>query len=164
MVQESDDAGVFGPEGAERRKGRHMSKTEEMVSVLREWQGLERQAMNDTAEIMEKTPSPLIRIVMEIIRHDSLMHHRVQQFLIDSVTKDAVTVTREDIADVWEHLEAHDRAERRTIQMAEDLRKKAWSPVHKLLLDYLLKEEGKHDALIAQLDAFKRELAKGSGA
>jgi len=141
-----------------------MSKVDEMVDVLRQWQALERHAMNDTAEIMEKTASPLIRIVMEIIRHDSLMHHRVEQFLIDSVTKDDVTVTRDDIVAVWEQLEAHDRAERKTIQMAEELRKKAWSPVHKLLLDYLLKEEGKHDSLIAQLDAFKKELAKSSGA
>lgn len=141
-----------------------MSKMDEMVDVLRQWQGIERQAMNDTAEIMERTKSPLIRIIMEIIRHDSLMHHRVEQFLIDSVTKDDVTVTREDIAEVWESLEAHDRQERKTIQMAEDLRKKAWSPVHKLLLDYLLKEEGKHDSLISQLDAFKRDLSRGSGA
>jgi hypothetical protein len=141
-----------------------MSKVDEMVDVLRAWQGLERQAMNDTAEIMENTTSPLIRILMEIIRHDSLMHHRVEQFLIDSVTKDAVTVTREDIAEVWDRLEAHDRAEKKTIQMAEELRKKAWSPVHKLLLDYLLREEGKHDSLIAQLDGFKKDLSRGSGA
>jgi hypothetical protein len=141
-----------------------MSKLEEMVDVLRTWQELERKAMSDTAEIMEKTGSPLIRIVMEIIRHDSLMHHRVQQFLIDTVVKDAVTVTREDIATVWEAIEEHDRVERKTIRMAEDLRKNAWSPIHKLLLDYLLRDESKHDALIAQLDAFKKELSKGSGA
>lgn len=141
-----------------------MAAIDEMVDVLREWQALERKAMNDTAEVMERTSSPLIRIVMEIIRHDSLMHHRVEQFLIDSVTKEAVTVTRDDIVAVWDRLEEHDRAERRTIEMAEALRKKAWSPVHKLLLDYLLREEGKHDSLIAQLDAFKKELSKGSGA
>ena len=141
-----------------------MSKVDEMVDVLRTWQGLERQAMNDTAEIMEKTTSPLIRVLMEIIRHDSLMHHRVQQFLIDSVTKDADTVTREDIAHVWDQIEAHDRQEKKTIQMAEELRKKAWSPVHKLLLDYLLREEGKHDSLIAQLDGLKKDLSRSSGA
>jgi len=141
-----------------------MSKVDEMVDVLRQWQGLERQAMNDTAEIMEKTSSPLIRVLMEIIRHDSLMHHRVEQFLIDSVTKDSVTVTREDIAEVWDRIEAHDRHEKKTIQMAEDLRKKAWNPVHKLLLDYLLREEGKHDSLLQQLDQFKKDLSRGSGA
>jgi len=141
-----------------------MTRDEEMVGVLRQWQGLERRAMNDTAEIMEKTTSPLIRVLMEIIRHDSLMHHRVQQFLIDSLLTDAVTVTREDIADVWDQLEAHDKMEKKTIQMAEELRKKAWNPVHKLMLDYLLREEGKHDSLIAQLDGFKKDLSRGSGA
>jgi rubrerythrin len=141
-----------------------MSRVDEMVDVLRQWQGLERQAMNDTAEIMEKTSSPLIRVLMEIIRHDPLMHHRVEQFLIDSVDKESVTVTREDIAEVWDQIVAQDRHEKKTIQMAEDLRKKAWNPVHKLLLDYLLKEESKHDSLLQQLDAFKKDLSRGSGA
>ena len=140
-----------------------MSKVEEMLDVLRHWQGLERQAMNDTAEIMEKTSSPLIRILMEIIRHDSLMHHRVQQFLIDGLAKEAVTVTREDLAAVWDSLQAHDRAERETIQMAEQLRKKAWTPEQKMMLDYLLKEESKHDGLISQLDDFKKDLGRSSG-
>lgn len=141
-----------------------MSKVDEMVDVLRHWQALERQAMNDTAEIMEKTSSTLIRIIMEIIRHDSLMHHRVQQFLIEEVTEAAVTVTREELAAVWDALEAHDRAERETIRMAEQLRKNAWTPVQKMLLDYLLREESKHDGLISQLDDFKRDLSRGSGA
>jgi hypothetical protein len=140
-----------------------MSKVDEMVDVLRHWQALERQAMNDTAEIMEKTSSTLIRIIMEIIRHDSLMHHRVQQFLIDEVTNAAVTVTREELAAVWDALEAHDRAERETIRMAEQLRKNAWTPVQKMMLDYLLREESKHDGLVSQLDDFKRDLARSSG-
>ena len=140
-----------------------MARSDEMVAVLRQWQGIERQAMNDTAEIMERTGSSLIRVVMEIIRHDSLMHHRVQQFLIDSIEKDSVTVTRDDLASVWDAIEAHDRMERRTIQLAEELRKKAWTPVMKLLLDYLLREEGKHDTLIGQLDEFKKELGRTSG-
>ncbi len=141
-----------------------MSKVDEMVDVLRHWQALERKAMNDTAEILEQTSSPLIRILMEIIRHDSLMHHRVQQFLIENLTKEAVTVTREDLAAVWEGITAHDQAERETIRMGEDLLERAWTPVQKMMLDYLLKDEGKHDALLAQLEAFKRDLSRGSGA
>lgn len=141
-----------------------MSKVDEMVDVLRHWQALERKAMNDTAEILERTSSPLIRILMEIIRHDSLMHHRVQQFLIESLTKEAVTVTREDLAAVWDGITAHDQAERETIRMGEELLERAWTPVQKMMLDYLLKDEGKHDALLAQLEAFKRDLSRGSGA
>ena len=139
-------------------------RVDEFVGVLQQWQGLERQAMNDTAEIMEQTDNSLVRMLMEIIRHDSLMHHRVQQFLVDSVTREATTVTREDIAEIWEKIEAHDKMEKKTIAMAEELKNKAWNPVHKTLLDYLLRDETKHDTILEQLDAMKAELTKSSGA
>ena len=141
-----------------------MSRVDEMVTVLRQWQALERRSMDDTAQIMEKSGSPFIRLLMEIIRHDSVMHHRVEQFLVDTVTKDSIAVTREDIAQVWEQIEAHDRNERKTIQLGEELRKKAWTPVHKLLLEYLVKDESKHDTLLQQLDAMKVDLGRSSGA
>ena len=139
-------------------------RVQEMLDVLRQWQGIERQAMNDTAEIMEQTDNPLIRMVMEIIRHDSLMHHRVQQFLVDSVTKENVTVTREEVAEIWEKIEEHDKMERRTIALATELRDKAWTPVHKVLLDYLLTDEKKHDGLLGQLNEVKVGMSRASGA
>jgi len=139
-------------------------KAEHMVKVLREWQGIERQAINDLGEIMEKTGSPLIRILMEIIRHDSLMHHRVQQFLIDSVTTAAPTVTREDIAEIWDMIEEHDRAEKKTIELAQGLLKDSWTPIQKQLLGYLLKDESKHDDLLMQLNDVKKGMSRASGA
>lgn len=140
------------------------NRVEEMVNVLREWQGIERQAMNDTAEIMEKTDNKLIRLVMEIIRHDSLMHHRVQQFLVDSVTKEDVPIRREDVAEIWEKVEAHDENERKTIELAEQLHEKAWSPVHKVLFHYLITDEKKHDAILGELNSIKQGMSKASGA
>jgi hypothetical protein len=134
-----------------------------MVDVLRQWQGIERQAMTEMAEIMEETTNPLIRIIMEIIRHDSLMHHRVQQFLIDSVTKQDVALTREDVAEIWDRIQAHDEVEKQTIGLAQELRDEAWSPVHKQLLDYLLADESKHDRLLEQLEQVKRGMSRSSG-
>jgi len=136
----------------------------EMIDVLRTWQNLERQALSDTAEIIQETKSPLVRIIMEIIRNDSLMHHRVQQFLVDSLTTQTEAVTREDIAEIWEKIQAHDKVEKKTIKLAEELREKSWSPVHKQLLGYLLTDEKKHDSLIEQLDELKVGLSKASGA
>lgn len=94
-------------------------KVENFIKVLREWQGIERESMNTTAEIMEDTPNPLIRMIMEIIRHDSLMHHRVQQFLIDSVTTQNITLQREDVAEIWDRIEAHDATERKNHRTGE---------------------------------------------
>lgn len=139
-------------------------RAEEMVKILRSWQNIERQALSDTAEIIQETRSPLVRIIMEIIRNDSLMHHRVQQFLVDSLTLADVPISREDIAEVWEKLEAHDKVEKKTIKLAEQLRDQAWSPMHKQLLSYLLTDERKHDTLLEQLNELKVGLTKASGA
>jgi hypothetical protein len=139
-------------------------RIEELVTTLQQWQGIERHAMNTTAEIMEGTRNPLVRIIMEIIRHDSLMHHRVQQFLVDTVTEANVSLTREEIADVWEKIEEHDKIEKQTIKYAEELRDKAWTPIHKYMLDYLLEDEKKHDRLLGMLNELKSDLTKASGA
>jgi ribonucleotide reductase beta subunit family protein with ferritin-like domain len=138
-------------------------KIDHMVKVLRSWQSLERKAMDDCAAISEETTNPLIRMVMSIIRHDSLMHHRVQQFLIDSVTEADVPVSREDLANLWNKIEEHDRLEKKTIALATELREEAWSPVHKHLLGYLLQDEQKHDTLLEQLKDLKTGMDHASG-
>jgi len=139
-------------------------RVEEMVDILKQWQRIERQSITDTAEIIEETKNPLIRLLMEIIRHDSLMHHRVQQFLIDSVTIKDVSLNREEVAEIWEKIEAHDRTEKKTIELAEQLKAKAWTPIHKHLLGYLLEDEKKHDSLLEQLNEVKAGMTRSSGA
>ena len=96
-------------------------RTREAVELLRSWQGLEREAIETTAEIMEETDNLLIRQIMEIIRNDSVQHHRVQQFIIDMLTREPVRMSPDDMAAVWSRLEVHDELERRTIEMAKEL-------------------------------------------
>ena len=130
------------------------------VDVLRQWQGIERDAIETTAQIMEKTDNLLIRQVMEIIRNDSVQHHRVQQFLIDSITRAPVTLNRDEIAEVWGQIEAHDELERQTIVLANQLLEQTTDPVQKVLLNYLLHDEEKHDGILGELDELKKYMAK----
>ena len=130
------------------------------IDVLRQWQGIERDAIETTAQIMEKTNNLLIRQIMEIIRNDSVQHHRVQQFLIDSITRTPVTLSPEELAEVWGQLEAHDELERQTIELAKELLEETTEPVHKVLLDYLLRDEEKHDTILGELEKFKTHMAK----
>jgi rubrerythrin len=130
------------------------------VEVLRKWQGIERDAIETTAEIMEQTNNLLIRQVMEIIRNDSVQHHRVQQFLIDSMTRTPVKLSPEELAEVWDKLEAHDALERETIELATQLKEETTDPVAKILLDYLLRDEQKHDTILGELEKFKKHMSK----
>lgn len=130
----------------------------EMVALLRKWQALERDAVETTAEIMERTSNPLIRQFMEIIRNDSVQHHRVQQFLIDSLTTTPVQLTPEELAEVWDAIEAHDQVERETIALAKQLKEECRFFVQRSLLDYLIVDEEKHDHILGQLEEFKKNL------
>jgi hypothetical protein len=130
------------------------------IDVLRQWQGIERDAIETTAQIMEKTDNLLLRQILEIIRNDSVQHHRVQQFLIDSITRTPITLSPEDLAEVWGQIEAHDELERQTIALAKELKEQTTEPMHVILLDYLLRDEEKHDTLLMDLDAFKKHMAK----
>ena len=133
-------------------------RTAKMVEALRKWQGIERKAIEHTAEIMEKTGNPLVRQLMEIIRNDSVQHHRVQQFIIDSLTTSPVTLTPEELGEVWSEIEAHDVLEREVIEIAKELKKECRFFVQKSLLEYLIIDEQKHDTLLQQLGEFKKKL------
>jgi rubrerythrin len=133
-------------------------RVDNMVKLLKKWQNIERQAISDTAEIMEKTDNALVRQIMEIIRNDSVQHHRVQQFLIDSLTTSPVKLTPEELGEVWDAIEAHDEHEKEVIEIAKQLKEECRFFVQRSLLDYLLVDEQKHDTILEQLNEFKKNL------
>jgi rubrerythrin len=133
--------------------------TDKLLKTLRDWQGIERHSIESTSIIIEKTQNPLIREFMEIIRTDSMQHHRVQQFIIDSLTKAPVTLTHEDLAQIWEEIENHARVESKTIEMAEDCKEECKYIVQRSLLEYLIADEKKHDLILKELEVFKKKMA-----
>jgi rubrerythrin len=133
-------------------------KTKEMVDAMRQWQGIERDAIETCTTLMEKTDNLLVRQIMEIIRNDSVQHHRVQQFIIDSLIRTPVTLKPEDLALIWDEIEKHDELEKETIKLGKKVAKDCPFFVQKTLIDYLIYDEEKHDKLLGELEKFKRNL------
>jgi hypothetical protein len=133
-------------------------RIDNLVSTLRKWQAIERKSIDSCAEIMEKTDNALIRQFMEIIRNDSVQHHRVQQFIIDSLTKEQINLTPEELGQVWDEITAHDEVEKETIELAKELKKECQFFVQRALLDYLITDEEKHDHILQSLEDFKKNL------
>jgi hypothetical protein len=138
--------------------GTGQERTEKLLKTLREWQGIERHAIETTTKIMEKTDNLLIRQIMEIIRNDSVQHHRVQQFIIDSLTKQQVNLSHDELAQIWDEIEAHDKVERKTIEMAKECKEECQFFVQQALLEYLIVDEEKHDLILKGLDNFKKNM------
>lgn len=131
---------------------------EELVATLKRWQEIETAAVAQTSAIMDKTKNPFIRLVMEIIRQDSAMHKRVQQVILDSLEKEAFSLTPEELADVWTLIEEHAEMEKETLVLAEKARRNCRLFAQRHLLTYLIEDEQKHDRLLAQLEDFKRNI------
>jgi cobalamin biosynthesis Mg chelatase CobN len=141
------------------------AKQEKLVDILRAWQHVESRSVSQTADIIDRTRNPVIRMVMEIIQRDSSMHHRVQQFIIDSFESQAITLTADDLAQVWSAIEAHIESERKTgelVSAAQGALAGSRNVVQELLLGYLANDEKKHDLLLDGLDKVKRGMYKSA--
>ena len=140
-------------------------KQARLVEVLSSWQQIENRSIAQCGDVADRTRNPVIRLVMEIIRRDSAMHHRVQQFVVDSIEKEAVSVTVEDLEAVWGAIEAHIAAERETERLVAEAREALAGTrdvVQQYLLAYLAADEKKHDELLDGLSAIKRGMYRAA--
>jgi len=140
-------------------------KQAKLVETLNAWQKIESRSIAQCGEIAERTANPVIQLVMEIIRRDSAMHHKVQQFVIDAVEKEAVSLTVEELEAVWGAIETHIEAERETERLIAEARKALSGTkdvVQQYLLAYLAVDEKKHDELLEGLNLIKRGMYKSA--
>jgi|MudIll2142460700_1097286.scaffolds.fasta_scaffold555562_2 transcriptional regulator GlxA family with amidase domain len=141
-------------------KKRETQKAEEekLVKAMRKWQAVEDESIRMTKTIQAKTDNPLVRLVMEIIAHDSAMHRRVQQFVIDSVETSPIQLAPEDLEKIWDHIEQHIAEEKKTLELADEARLSTRFFVQRYLLNYLLEDERKHDLLLERLEEIKNRM------
>jgi hypothetical protein len=132
---------------------------EQLVANMQRWQKIEDASVASTGRVIEKTSNPLLRLVMEIIQRDSQMHFRIQELIADSLTTKSITLTPEDLAEVWDMIEGHIRIEKSTVEMGEEalssLKGKKML-IQEYLLRYLLDDENKHNRLLEQLESIKK--------
>jgi len=98
-------------------------------------------------------------MVMEIIQRDSENHARVQGLIVDSLEKESLTLSPEDLVKVWDAIEAHLALERKTVELAEEAiaaLKGKKMVVQEYLLDYLMRDEQKHNAILDSLEIIKK--------
>jgi hypothetical protein len=127
---------------------------------MQAWRKIENQSVASTGRVMEKTENPIVRLVMEIIQRDSQMHYRVQGWIADSLSGTTVTLTPDEIGEVWGMIEEHIELERRTVELAEEaialIGGSKGMQVQSYLLEYLLEDEEKHNKLLDRLQAIQK--------
>lgn len=129
---------------------------EKLVALMKKWQKIEDASIKNTTEIIKKSENPLVHLVMEIIRQDSVMHRRVQQMIVDHFETKPLTLNPDELVGFWDMVEEHDEMEKKTIALAKEALEETQSPFAKYLLGYLLTDEQKHDNLLEEMEKIKK--------
>jgi hypothetical protein len=105
---------------------------------------------------MKKSKNRLVKMTMEMIKHDSQKHKAMQQMLIDSLTKEAFILTPEELGALSDGLNKHLAAEAKSLELADEALNNCELFVTRYILSYLIADEQKHHSLLGKLNELKR--------
>lgn len=131
---------------------------ETLAEALKRWQRIEVASVGSTYKVRELTDNPLIGLVMEIIRRDSVTHHKVQKFIVGTLTEEAPSLDPDELVEAWDAIENHINIEKQMVGYVKDALAAVEGmhmPIQEYLLSYLLEDEAKHDRLLENLDKIK---------
>jgi len=132
---------------------------EKIIDNMRRWQKIENASVASTGDVINKTDNPVIRLVMEIIQRDSQMHYRIQDIIADSLESGTISLSPDELGDVWDMIEKHIKLEEKTIELANEAKKALEGKkmvVQEYLIDYLLIDEEKHNKILETLETIKK--------
>jgi hypothetical protein len=132
--------------------------TDELVKILKEWQGLEDQTISLSNELMRKSDNAFVRVTTEMIKRDSEKHKAMLQFALDSLTKESVRLTPQDLIPLSEILDRHIQAEAKSMGLANSALMKNKDVFTGYILSYLMADEIKHHEMLTRLEHMKGEV------
>lgn len=130
--------------------------SEEFLKLIKDWYALEDKTIASAEELISKTNNPLVKMTMEMIKHDSEKHKVMQQMIIDNITKETVHLSPDELAPLSNLLNNHMEAEAKSLSLADAALEKSELFITRYILSYLIADETKHHNLINKLNELKR--------
>jgi len=131
---------------------------EAVVKNFREWQELENETMRLSEDLKKKSDNSFVKLIMEIIKRDSEKHKLMQQFVIDSFTKEAIHLAPQDLIPLADVLEKHIKAEARSMGLANACIAGTKNFFASFVASALISDEVKHHEMLTMLDQVKGQV------
>ncbi|RJO67312.1 MAG: hypothetical protein C4523_09715 [Myxococcales bacterium] len=130
-----------------------------LTESVQKWQKIELASVTMARKSKEKTDNPLLLIVLEILERDSEYHHRLQQVLLEALENGTLPLKPEDVGLLSDLIDMHHKVEKDVIEIGRSCRgalgDQGGFVLPKFILDYLINDEEKHDALLDGLAKVK---------
>ena len=134
---------------------RYSAETDEnFLKLLKKWVKIEQATIRMTEGLLKKVDSQVVKVLIDTIHRDSQKHQMILELILEGL-EGTVTLTPDDMGILGEFLQKHTAIEQESVDIAEQSLKKVRTPIAKFLLEYLHKDEQKHDFIMESLDKLK---------
>ena len=141
-----------------RKSLESVENREQFLADIDDWLKVEAKTRKQCSAIQKNTENPLVGMIAEIIRRDSKTHIDVLNLIRKSLTEKAISLTPEELEQIWDLVDGHREIEEKSVDMAERALRNSRIFAIRHLLTYMLEDESKHLKLLNQLEDFKRKL------
>jgi len=132
------------------------SSDKEFLNMLREQKALEIKVANELNSTINKTSNEVVKLLLDVIRMDSLKHAHILQSLEDIIQGKIFSSVEK--TEVKEALKKHINEEQEMLNKMEELAKKVDEKQVKLILEGILSEEYRHHTSLKQLYDFLEKI------
>ena len=139
------------------KEKRPIEASDKFLKIIRDWQALEDDTIRFSDDTMKKSKNPLVRMTMQVIKSDSQKHKAMQQMILDSLTKEAVHLTPDELSAISDNLNKHIAAEEKSLELADKALKNSELFITRYLLSMLIADETKHHKMLGDLNELKRK-------
>lgn len=128
---------------------------QKIVSVLKDWELLEQESSESVEQVKTKCGNPLVCLVMDIIEHDSRLHRKIQEFILNSLEREPLTLSPDEVGEVIEPIRNHTRLKTQMVEKIEKIleaTKDKSLHIQEFLMKTLLVDERKHKEMLKGIE------------
>jgi hypothetical protein len=126
-----------------------------IVSTIRDWGLLERESSESIEQVKARCSNPLVFLVMDIIENDSRLHKRLQEFIINALEHEPLTLSPDEVDELIGLIHKHARLKARMVEKVEstmEMTKDKSLGIQEFLLKTLLADEKKHKEMLEGIE------------
>ncbi len=128
---------------------------QDLIRAMQAWMDSEDQTIQDAKTLKNETDNPFVKMTMKMLIHDAEKHKIIQRMVIDSLTKEAVHLTPDELVPLEEVLTKHILEESESLMRAIATLDRKEPKITRYLLSYLSADEAGHRELVGKLNELK---------
>jgi hypothetical protein len=128
------------------------TRKEDIIGKIVNWQAVEEKSIDYATKEISKTKNPLTRMMLQALKLEAEKRLLIQQMIRDSIEKEAVNLSPDELGELSGHLNRHMETEEEAAVLGKAAFEKSELAVPRYLLSYLIDDLKRHNSLLRQFD------------